>query len=159
MRLKMWHTRYWQTDTNTPILLNPVWHVHKKFLPSCTSEGESQTHCLWASFPDLVSYPDPPSTLQQERGFWWLWYIFIPPRNFGVTGWFGDYLSCTGLPYHKLLSFTHYGPTCSTPSNLLKPSKQLQRLSQYLHTNLKVSFLPVKTNSFNHTNIWSPQLR
>ena len=37
-----------------------------------------------------------------------------------------------GLPYHKPLSFTHH--TYLAPSNLLKPSKQLQSLSFY-HNN------------------------
>ena len=51
-------------------------------------------------------------------------------RRDNLIGWCGNYLTCTGLPYRKPLSFTHHTFTdlLSTPSNLQKPSKRLQRL-------------------------------
>ena len=29
---------------------------------------------------------------------------------------------------------------------------------KYVRTKLKANFLPVKTSSFDHTNVWSPKL-
>ena len=33
------------------------------------------------------------------------------------------------------------------------------QIFKYVHTSLKVSFLPFKTSSFNHANIRSPELQ
>ena len=58
----------------------------------------------------LVKYPDPPSTLQEERGSG-EYSTFLYCHEFQhhyLIGWFGNYLTCTGLPYHKPLTCTQH---------------------------------------------------
>ena len=48
-------------------------------------------------------------------------FIVVEFQPHNLIGWCGNYLTCTGLPYHKALSFTHHTFTdlLSKPSNLL----------------------------------------
>ena len=73
--------------------------------------------------------PNPPSTLQEERGSGEYSTTFLHfCWNFSGTIWLADVAIISPvlgwLPYHKPLSFSHH-----TFTNLLKPNKQLQRLS------------------------------
>jgi len=55
---------------------------------------------------DVVSYPDPSSTLQEVRGIWWTQYnIFVPPLP--PPNW---------LPYHKTLGGSGNETKCDVTS-------------------------------------------
>ena len=83
----------------------------------------------------LVSSPDPLQHCKRKGCLVNIVQHFC--TSSGISGWynligeFGNYPTCTGLPYHNLYSSTHHTFTglLSTPSNLLKPSKRLQRFS------------------------------
>ena len=93
-----------------------------------------QWYCLDNQlYPSLASYPDPPSTFQEEKygeystTFLYLQGILVAQSDWLIWQLFHLYW----LPYHKIFSFTHHTSTDlhSTPSNLLKPSKWLQSLA------------------------------
>jgi len=68
----------------------------------------------------LVSSPDPPSTLQEERVVWWIQYnILVPPRNFGSTIWLADVAIISPVlgfltSNHLALLITPFRPTLHT---------------------------------------------
>ena len=70
-----------------------------------------------------------PSTLREERGY------FCTSGRHNLIGWCGNYPTCTGFltTNHLALLITPVQPTQHT-TNLLKPSKQLQRLVESIAT-------------------------
>ena len=76
----------------------------------CHQQWMCQPWATSCTYQLVVLSPDLLSTVQEERESGeYCTTPFVPPefQLYNLIGWFGNYPSCTGLPFHKPLIFTH----------------------------------------------------
>ena len=109
------------------IATNKLWKP-REATQQCSNTSTSLVPRRWlpqmSSGTCTASYPDPPSTLQEERGVWWISTTFLYLRSeFQDTIWLADFKITSIPPILGFLTTNHLALPTYLAHPLLKPSK------------------------------------